>query len=283
MRVVDREALLEAIRSAAAALSGKRITCQQFIASSGLKNSDVFRHFPKWTDALAAAGCCFKVSNKRLQPEQLLTDWALLVRKQQRIPTQHEYKIQGRYSVCTFCNNFGSWAGVPSAFRRFAGEQTEWSDVLALLPGPDTTPLVRERNREATARDPSSTPARSRKLVDRRTYGEPINFRWLRHAPVNEAGVTILFGMVARDLGYLVESVQAGFPDCEAKRPIASGQWQRVRIEVEFESRNFRDHGHSANDCDVIVCWAHNWPECPAHIEVIELSRVIRQLAGVAE
>jgi hypothetical protein len=28
--------------------------------------------------------------------------------------------------------------------------------------------------------------------------------------------------------------------------------------------------------CDIIVCWEHDWPDCP--IEVIELRDVIRKL-----
>jgi hypothetical protein len=27
---------------------------------------------------------------------------------------------------------------------------------------------------------------------------------------------------------------------------------------------------------EIIVCWEHNWPECPEGIEVIELSKVVR-------
>lgn len=96
---------------------------------------------------------------------------------------------------------------------------------------------------------------------------------------MNENGVIFLFGIVARELGYSVEAVQAGFPDCEAKRQISAGKWQRVRIEFEYESRNFRDHGHSGQQCDVIVCWRHNWPDCPSHVEVVALSEVIKQLA----
>jgi len=107
-----------------------------------------------------------------------------------------------------------------------------------------------------------------------------MHFRGIRHEPVNEQGVVLLFGMLAKDLGYLIEAVQKGFPDCEAKRQIAPERWQRVNIEFEFESRNFRDHGHPSNGCDVIVCWRHNWDECPAQIEVVELSRVIKSLAG---
>jgi hypothetical protein len=100
---------------------------------------------------------------------------------------------------------------------------------------------------------------------------------------VNEQGVVFLLGVVAKERGYMGEALQAGYPDCEAKRQIAPGRWQRVRIEFEFESRNFRDHGHAPNGCDVIVCWRHNWPDCPVHIEVVDLSTAIKSLAKSAD
>jgi hypothetical protein len=93
------------------------------------------------------------------------------------------------------------------------------------------------------------------------TYGDPIDFRRLRHEPVNEQGVVFLCGMVAKELGFMVEAVQTGYPDCAAKRQIGRGKWQHVRIEFEYESRNFRDHGYPIDGCDVIVCWRHNWKE----------------------
>jgi hypothetical protein len=116
-------------------------------------------------------------------------------------------------------------------------------------------------------------------LQGRPAYGHPIDFRGLRHEPVNEQGVVLLFGIVAKELGYIVESVQSGFPDCEAKRQIAPERWQRVHIEFEFESRNFRDHGHPLTGCDVIVCWRHNWHDCPQQIEILELSTLIKSLS----
>src|SRR5262249_35972821 len=165
--------------------------------------------------------------------------------------------------------------------------QSDWSDVLALLPPPDPTMRPANAVGGAVASDQpfpsrlvSRRPAR---LSDRPTYGAPIDFRGLRHAPVNEDGVIFLFGIVARELGYLVESVQAGFPDCEAKRQIGPSEWQRIRIEFEFESRNFRDHGHPPEGCDVIVCWVHNWAECPERLEVVELSKLIKSLAASDE
>ena len=112
-----------------------------------------------------------------------------------------------------------------------------------------------------------------------RVFGEPLNFRGLRHAPINEQGVVFLFGMIAKELGFVVESVQNPFPDCTAKRLIDKRQriWREVRIEFEFESRRFVKHDHAHHNCDVIVCWEHNWPDCP--LEVISLKEEIGKLS----
>lgn len=77
----------------------------------------------------------------------------------------------------------------------------------------------------------------------------------------------------------MVEAVQAGFPDCEAKRQVGPNKWQRVHIEFEFESREFRDHGHPLDGCDIVVCWRHNWPDCPPSLEIMELSSIMKSLA----
>ena len=42
-------------------------------------------------------------------------------------------------------------------------------------------------------------------------YGEPIDFRGLRHAPINEQGVVYLFGMVSRELGFYIEAINRVF------------------------------------------------------------------------
>lgn len=132
-------------------------------------------------------------------------------------------------------------------------------------------------NRQSSS-TPLPRPLRHPPLQNRPTYGKPMDFRGMRYEPVDEQGVVLLFGMVARELGYRVEAVQSGFPDCEAQRQIAPQRWQRVHVEFEFENRNFRDHGHPLTGCDVIVCWRHNWDDCPAHLEILELSSLIKSL-----
>ena len=111
---------------------------------------------------------------------------------------------------------------------------------------------------------------------DRPVMGPPFSRHPLTNAPVNEMGVVFLFALVAWDLGFQVEALWArGYPDGRAKREVAPGKWQDVAIEFEYESKNFVLHGHDPKKCDVIVCWRHNWKECPEEIEVIELCRLI--------
>ncbi|HKW74099.1 MAG TPA: hypothetical protein VJN64_01115 [Terriglobales bacterium] len=86
-------------------------------------------------------------------------------------------------------------------------------------------------------------------------YAEPLNLSPLATAPQNEMGVVFLFGVMARELGFVVLKIRPGFPDCIALRRLGSGKWQWVRIEFEFESKSFVWHGHDPNECDLIVCW----------------------------
>jgi HNH endonuclease len=113
-----------------------------------------------------------------------------------------------------------------------------------------------------------------RVLPDRPLLGPPMHTATLAHEPVNEMGVAMLFAMVAPKLGFIIESVQAPFPDCRAKMEVLPGKWQDVRIEFEKESRNFAEHKHDPNGCDMIVCWIHNWKGCPPGMMVLELSRI---------
>jgi hypothetical protein len=105
----------------------------------------------------------------------------------------------------------------------------------------------------------------------------PFQTRYRRWKDVPEA-----FAKFARkdgvDQEWWVHRIQTEFPDCEAMRRVARGQWQRVRIEFEFESRNFLKHGHNPKGCDVIVCWVDNWPERPKNLQVIELRNILKNL-----
>jgi len=273
---VVREAVLDAIREVAESL-GKVPSRRVFTAQSGITESQILAHFDSWREAVLYAGLQPHRGPARLTDGELFEDWAKVVRTLREIPTIHQFRRMGKYSPETFMRHFGPWIGIPSLFRTYAEGSPQWADVLALLPAVTAPPIAQRFNEDSHVSSKCASLQRHRKLDNRPMYGNPIDFRGLRHEPVNENGVILLFGMVALELGYSVEAVQAGFPDCEAKRQIAPNKWQAVQIEFEFESRNFRDHGHSVENCDVIVCWRHNWQECP--LEVVELQSVIQQLS----
>ncbi|MGE0762976.1 MAG: homing endonuclease associated repeat-containing protein [Bdellovibrionales bacterium] len=279
-----KEAILSAIRGCAKKI-GHSPSRSEFVANARISEFHVLKHFSSWREAVQAAGLEVYTQNIRIDDTELLSDWGEYVRKHRHIPTRNQYRHEGKYSTGSFDKHFGPWAVIPEKFKTFFAGDTSWADVLALIP--TKTKAIQSRSSSVPLQNSKGTLNKSRtqhtKLIDRPTYGNPMDFRGLRHEPVNEGGVVFLFGIVARELGYLVEIVQAGFPDCEAKRQIGPGKWQRVRIEFEFESRNFRDHGHPPEGCDLIVCWRHNWTDCPPNLEVVELSTLISTLSSTDE
>lgn len=109
--------------------------------------------------------------------------------------------------------------------------------------------------------------------------GEPIHFRGLRFAPVNKQGVIYIFGMVAHELGFIVESLLTGEPDAQARRKLEESpqHWEQVRLQFAFKSSEFAALGFSEEHADLIVCWIHDWDESP--LEILELRSTINYLA----
>ncbi|HYL63997.1 MAG TPA: hypothetical protein VE077_15370 [Candidatus Methylomirabilis sp.] len=279
----DKQQIITSLTAIAKRL-GRAPSEREFNSFSGISTYYVLQFFRSWNDALRAARLRPYTLNVRAENRALLEDWGKVVRKVRGAPTRRAYTRVGRYNFGTIEKRFGPWSRLPEAFRNFARGKPRWNDVVALLPSPPRCGPAPKDQRHVPNEIASSTvpPAKTWhcQRKDRPMYGHPTPFRWLRHEPLNEQGVVLLFGMLAKDLGYLVESVQKGFPDCEAKRQVGPERWQRVFIEFEFESKNFRDHGHPEHGCDMIVCWRHNWEECPKHIEVLELSSVIKSPVG---
>jgi hypothetical protein len=79
-----------------------------------------------------------------------------------------------------------------------------------------------------------------RPLKDRPLLGAPTGLPAFPYEPVNEMGVMVLFSMLAPQLGFVIESVQSSFPDCEAKIEVEPGRRQHFRIEFEYESLQFK-------------------------------------------
>jgi hypothetical protein len=111
--------------------------------------------------------------------------------------------------------------------------------------------------------------------VERSIVGDLINFRGMVYAPQTESGVLFLFGKVAEDLNMYIEELRPEAPDAIARRFTGKG-WERLRVEFEHRSSDFKQSGRDAEACDLIVCWEHDWSTCP--LEVIELRDRIKEM-----
>ncbi|HET9839640.1 MAG TPA: hypothetical protein VFR84_15535, partial [Candidatus Angelobacter sp.] len=245
----------------------------ELLRSSSVTRHELNRTFLNYREALAASGLRGRAF--RISVDELFADWAGVARKLGKIPTINEYDMHARHSHVPLIRHFGGWLHVPGGLLQHAREhklEQGWEDVMELLawnaePAPKfRNALVRTAAAEAK---PWVTPGEP-------IYGPPLFDAPLAMAPMSENAVIFLFGAVARDLGFLMVRLQTGFPDGEGFREVEPGRWQFKKIEFELESRNYVKHGHAAGGAHILVCWKHNWPECP--LEVIELRKLVGAL-----
>lgn len=205
--------------------------------------------------------------------QELFEDWAGVVRKLRKIPLRAAYP--GKFSVFPLIRRFGGgWTKVPAGMQKHIeqnGLGREYEDVL------ETIAKYRTMQQQVPV---SVQRWRPPIWKDRPFYGMPMAEGALACEPLSEAAVLVLFGSVARQLGFVIQRVQTQFPDCEALCEVEPGKCQLARIEFELASANFLEHEHDNSGCDLIVCWEHNWPECP--LPVLELRTEVKRLAAEA-
>ena len=253
------ESLLEELRRVAARLGQDSLTQAEFAEHALISVSLIKKRFGTWNNALKKAG--LHVSKRMDIPDdEILAEigrvWTLLGHS----PSREEFDELSTVSSALLKKRFGGHARALERFIKSAdGGEPERTDGAA--PIGVTAP-----------QGMSIRPARE----GARCYGDLIDFRGMQHAPLNELGVVFLFGMIAKELGFVVEAIGAGFPDCEAKAYDKKRRlWRKIAVEFEFKSSNFLKHKHDPAKCDLIVCWVHDWKESP--IDVLDLGSVVRK------
>lgn len=268
---MSKEELIIAIRKLAEELG--RTPRRDEIVNRGYSRKIIARHFGTHRQALRACNLQLSPHGMRLGMKELFEDWAKIAREIKRIPNYTEYGGRSRYSARPLRKRFESWKKVPTVMKQYIEEQgltTEWADVLE---------MINERTEcQASYQKMSEKRSVPKVLKDRPMYGNILASGPMVCAPTNENGVLVLLGAMAERLGLKILRVQVGFPDVEAWRLVGPDRLQRLRIEVEYQSRNFLTHGHDPKGCDLIVCWEHNWEDCP--VEVVELRKLVEQLTA---
>jgi len=272
-----REEILAEIRRVAEKLGVKQLPRSKFAQHSKVSVSTVRYTFGSWNRAVQEAGlepiAAHAPPSERIPDNDLLQEIIRLTQELDKKPSAREMAAFGRYSKKPYIKRWGSFVEARElAYRKLGfpeiatGVPRGGSAVSSDKPGPTELMI------------PPTHKPRERRARKKIQFGEPMDFRGLRFAPVNEQGVVYLFGMISRELGFLIESIRTQYPDCEGKRCVneRESRWERVLIEFEYKSSGFREHGHSPSGCDLIVCWIHDWEDCP--LEVLELKSIIKLL-----
>jgi hypothetical protein len=266
-----KDEIVAAIKDCAAKL-GRAPTQRELQQQHGLLPGHLRRLFGNYTGALEASGLEGCGAGYAVDMQELFREWAGMVRAMGKVPSRTEYAVRTRHSVTPLRSRFGTWTYVAPGLLQYGIEnnmEAEWRDVLDIAK--QHQPHIRAAR--CTSKRTSMSTSTPRILKDRPVYGAPLIAPSMAFCPVNEMGVVFLFGAMASRLGFMVTWIGTQFPDSEAFREVEQGGWQRVRIEFEFHSRNFLSHFHDPEQCDLIVCWEHNWVECP--LEVLELKQAL--------
>ena len=253
------ESLLAEIRRVATEKRKESLTQEEFNKYGRVSTQIIKRRFGTWNEALAKSGLSV-TKRMNITDEEIFAEiervWSLLGHR----PTREEFDKLSTISTSLIKKRFGGQYKAFDQFLKFKGN----ADLALAVP---VSPV------ETVATPVSSTLTKRTHI---RRYGSLINFRGMQHAPLNELGVVFLFGMLAKELGFIVEAISPEFPDCEAKKLDETRDfWAKVAIEFEYKSSNFSQHAHDPAKCDLIVCWVHNWADCP--IDVLELSSIIKK------
>lgn len=276
-RAVTREEIISAIKEATAEL-GRVPSLAMLIRDRKVDRYDLVRFFGCYREALNACGLEGKGSGYRITQDALFREWVEITRSLGKIPTIPEYEEHSRHSVRPLLTRCHTWRQVPQFvldYIRVGRLEGNWEDVVDIV----LKSLKSTEWERRTSNTSHGLILKPRIYAEKLFYGAPLLPMVVTYEPTNEAGVVVLFASLARELGFTITHVQMEFPDCEVMREVERGRWQRLRVEFEFESRNFAAHGHDPEGCDLIVCWRHNWEDCP--LEVLELKRVVEGIARV--
>jgi len=284
MAKYSKEQIIEILKNLSSQLGRPKLSVKDI--AKVIPPSTVCRHFGNVGNALKEAGLeatplgeNLKDRGKQLSDEDLFQALYKVERKIGHMPGVNDCSAHGDFSTKPYYQRFGKWPDVLAHYRKWKSDNSQNLQEVS------SQEDIGETARQNKGDDSSMTENRTPAVLDAKKhrppdqfYGEPIDFRGLRHAPINEQGVVFLFAIVSRELGFNIESIQQGFPDCEGKYLYDRKKklYAKARIEFEYRASSFQEHGHDPNQCDFIVCWENDWPECP--VNIIELKTEIMKL-----
>jgi hypothetical protein len=273
-----RQELIAQVREVAARLGRDKLSRRQFSRASGAGEAEIYRLFEGgWSELCRLAGVACYRTRSEITDDEYFAAMRKTFLAFGGVPSRQRFLRRFEFSPSPMLRRGRGWHDTLVLCRAWLEKNDPGFPYLDQLPG-FAPPSPAGPSPERLSTDEGG------RLRQDRLFGDYLGFRAMSHAPTGEGGAMVLFGMVAEELGFRIELVTRSYPDCEALRRVVDPKtgavaWRRVRIEFEFRSRNFRDHGHDPRGCDLIVCWEHDWTDgCP--LPVLELKAEIGKLNG---
>src|SRR5260370_40051947 len=91
-----KQQVLDSIGAIAKQL-GRAPSHSEFFSRAGISRYAVAKFFPKWNDAVRAAGLIPRTLRVQLQDSELLTDWGETARSKRALPSWRGYLVGGEY------------------------------------------------------------------------------------------------------------------------------------------------------------------------------------------
>jgi len=249
----------------------KKLTLSAFKAHASISERAIYRLWGNFKAAARAVGV--EISDRSSATEslplaKLAGDFLRVVQELGKVPTLTQLSRRATHSQHCYSEKFGGYG----AFKQQA--------ILHLLssgvPSERIRPmLVAELERI----DPTN--GQQKAQVRPHQHGRMLGFRAFAYVPTYENEVVAMFGNVADELGFQIVTTRNEFPDCKALRRVPNSRrdrWDECIIEFELNSSDFKKHKHPADGCDLIVCWEHDWQDCP--VKTLELKSTIQNLPG---
>jgi hypothetical protein len=267
----SKEYYREAILRVAKKIAPQKLTLPLLLKNANFSERPIRKNWGSWTNAAKELGLELSENYHETIPLKMLADDFLkaLDTEKKKIPTLVRIsRLSGRSDDCYRKNGY-------PAFKKAAIEY-----LLKNRPLDETTrDLLKDELVKITG-----APAIQTQSSRPHEHGRMLGFRAFACVPTYENEVVAMFGAIADEIGFEIISNRAEFPDCKANRKIegsARNRYKECLIEFELRSSDFKTHKHPVDGCDLIVCWEHDWKDCP--LEVLELKKAIQPLSGWRE
>lgn len=266
-KAISQEECIEEIKRVAKILNTKNISQNDFKKHSKMHPATIMRKFNSWEEALMTVGLeQGKNYYKTIELKELATEFYEVAKNLSYIPSLNQMAHRGKFSKGTYETKFKKYSIFKAIVSKYILDEHLCNDnnIMHLF--------------EIEAQNIKS----DTEIYEIRPHyeGKTLNFRHFAYNPTYENEVVSIFSAVAGELGFEIITIRDAFPDCKARRKSQNFR-NRMRdclIEFEFKSSDFVKHKHPIDGCDLIICWVHDWLECP--IEVINLNTEIKKLSG---